>query len=286
MGQLRDRMEADLKLGGYSPSTQKIYLLYARLFVKHHRRSPAEMGEPEVRSYLLHLIEERNVSRETLRQARSALQFLYTVTLRRPAEVEALPVPRRRKPLPVVLSGTEVTALLNAVTVLKYRGVLMAMYASGLRISEACRLCTQDIDSKRMVIRVRIGKGGVDRYTLLSSRLLAFLRQYWRSVQPQGDWLFPGQSAAGHIAPDSARYVFREAIKIAGITKEVAPHVLRHCFATHLLECGVDVTVIQALLGHASLNATQVYTHVSVEHIARIKSPLDLLGTPQAAIFG
>jgi len=285
MGQLHDRMETDLLLGGYSPSTSRIYLCYARQFAKYHWRSPTELGEEEIRQFLLHLVVDRKVSRETSRQARAALQFLYRVTLHRPVEVEYLPVRRTLHPLPVILSGSEVQALLEAVEKPKYRAMLMTLYAGGLRNLEACRLRPEDIDSKRMLIHVRAGKGGRDRYTLLSTRLLAYLRDYWRTERPK-DWLFPGRSVPGHTCTDTVRGVFRAAREAAGISKKVTPHVLRHCFATHLLESGVDITVIQALLGHASPRVTALYAHVSLEHLARTPSPLDLLGTPQAACLG
>lgn len=285
MGQLRDRMETDLKLGGYSPSTRKIYLLYARQFVRYHMRSPAEMGEEEIREYLLHMVEKRRISRETYRQIRAALIFLYTVTLKRPTEVDHLPVRRNKVKLPVVLSGTEVQTLLDAIHSGKYRAIMMAQYAGGLRISEACRLRPEDIDSKRMVIHIHAGKGGRDRYTVLSERFLFHLREYYREYHPEG-WLFPGKTEEGHASPETSRRVFRTAIATTGISKKVTPHVLRHCFATHLLESGVDIAVIQSLLGHGSLRATEVYTHISVEHIGRVKSPLDLLGTPAAKPLG
>ncbi len=285
MGQLRDRMEADLRLAGYSPSTRKIYLGYARLFAKYHMRSPAEMGEDQIRQYLLHMVEEKKISRETYRQIRAALIFLYTITLKRETEVDHLPVRRKKVKLPVVLSGTEVQALLDAVHGPKYRAIIMAQYAGGLRISEACRLRPEDIDSKRMVIHVRAGKGGRDRYTVLSARFLGYLRDYYRKLRPDG-WLFPGRTDAGHASPETSRRVFHAAVASAGISKTITLHVLRHCFATHLLESGVDIAVIQALLGHGSLRATEVYTHISVEHIGRVKSPLDLLGTPAAKPLG
>ncbi len=285
MGQLRDRMETDLTLAGYSPSTRKIYLLYARLFAKYHRRSPAEMGEAEIRAYLLHMVEGKKIARETYRQIRAALIFLYTVTLKRQTEVEHLPVRRKKVKLPVVLSGTEVEALLGAVRRANYRAIVMAQYAGGLRISEACRLRTEDIDSKRMVIHVRAGKGGRDRYTVLSERFLTYLREYWRQHRPL-EWLFPGKTRTGHVCPETVRRVFHAAVAAAGISKKITPHVLRHCFATHLLESGVDIAVIQVLLGHGSLRATEVYTHISVEHIGRVTSPLDLLGTPAAKPLG
>ncbi len=285
MGQLHDRMEADLKIGGYSPSTQRIYLFYARKFAAYFMRSPVEMGADEIRRFLLHLVDERGASRATIRQVRCSLRFLYTVTLNRPVEVEWVPVPRKQKRLPVVLSGTEVTRLLEAIRRPKYRMIVTAMYAAGLRISEACRLQPEDIDSKRMVIRVR-GKGDKERFSLLPGRLLLDLRDYWRQTQPQGEWLFPGGTSAGHASPWTARNVFHKAIRSAGITKHATPHTLRHSFATHLIEVGTDVTVVQALLGHASLQATEVYTHTSVKQIARTRSPLDLLGTAAAAVLG
>lgn len=283
MGQLRDRMEEDLKLGGYSPVTSRIYLLYARQFAAYHKRSPAEMGEPEIRDYLLHLMQTQ-CSRETYRQVRAGLKFLYTVTLRRPMEIIPPPMRRTRTRLPDILSGSEVSALLQAVRNQKYRAVLMVMYGGGLRISEACQLRSEDIDSKRMLIHVRAGKGNRDRFTVLSARVLEFLRQYWRQNRPQ-EWLFPGLKG-GPISSTAVRKTFRHARRLARITKRVTPHVLRHSFATHLLESGTDISVIQVLLGHASLQATTVYTHITLEHLSRIRSPLDLLSTPDGAVLG
>jgi site-specific recombinase XerD len=278
-------MEADLKIAGYSPSTQTVYLFYARKFAGHFMRSPTEMGAEEVRQFLHYLVEERCIARSTLRQVRSSLRFLYSVTLNRPVAVEWLPVPRKQERLPVVLSGTEIAALLDAVRVPKYRAIMMAMYAGGLRISEACRLRPEQIDSKRRVIRIR-GKGDKERLTLLSHRLLEHLRSYWRFARPQGEWLFPGRTQERPVGTASARQVFSEAARAAGIAKDVTPHSLRHSFATHLIETGVDVTVVKELLGHRSLQTTEVYTHTSVERIARTKSPLDLLGTPDGRILG
>ena len=284
MGQLRDRMEADLRLRGYSPSTRKIYLLYARQFAKHYGRSPAEMGEDEIRAFLLHLVEVREVSSETYRQARAALKFLYKITLRRPVDVAHLPTRRHPRRLPVVLSGSEVALVLKAVQSDKYRLILTAMYGAGLRVDEACRLQPENIDAKRRLLRIR-GKGNRERYTLLSDRLLRELRLYWGHHRPE-KWFFPGRRWCQPITPDAVRLVFRKALSDAGIHKKVTPHVLRHSFATHLLETGTDVSVVQAVLGHASLRATQAYAHVRIKHVKNVCSPLDLLGTPAGRILG
>ena len=285
MGELRSRMEADLILAGYTPATREQYLFYARQYTKHFMRPPEEMGETEVRAYLLHLIEERQRAHTTVRAVRAALKFLYEKTLRRPLEVEHLPPMRRPRRLPEVLSGTEISAILEAISSPKYRAIIMSLYAAGLRVSEGCRLRPEDIDSKRMLIRVQAGKGNRDRYTILSTRLLEQLRDYFRIFRPKV-WLFPGRDPEGHVSRKTVQQVLQAVLAKSGIKKHVSPHTLRHSFATHLLECGTDVTVIQALLGHGSLRATEVYTHVSLEHIGRVKSPLDLLGTEEATVLG
>jgi len=285
MGHLRDRMEADLKIRGYSSGTQKIYLYYARQYAKHFMRSPTDMGADEVREFLLDMIAERGLSLSSVKQGRAAVSFLYRVTLNRPVEVEWVPVPRRPKRLPIVMNGTEVQALLKAVRKPKYRAIFMLMYGAGLRISEACRLRLENIDSSRMVLRV-IGKGDKERLTVLSDRLLDELRSYWRRTRPQGDWFFPGGMTAGHASPETTRRVFRRAVAAAGITKKVTPHCLRHSFATHLIDMSTDVTTVQALLGHRSIRTTTLYTHASAERIARTKSPLDALGTSTGQILG
>lgn len=285
MGQLRQRMTEDLKLAGYSPVTRRIYLHYTKSFVRHFMRPPAEMGEAEIRSFLLNLLEVRKLSHDSYRQCYAALKFLYTVTLRRPFEVESIPRRRGIRPLPEVLSGTEVEALFEATESLKYRTILMALYGAGLRISEACRLGVSDIDSRRMLIHVRLGKGGRDRFAMLSEKLLDALRAYWRAERPP-DLLFPGQTRDGHLSPTSVRHVLNKAKAKVGLRKRVTPHLLRHSFATHLLETGVDIAVIQALLGHRYLRSTTRYTSVSTSCIRRLKSPLDLLGTPEGAILG
>lgn len=285
MGKLRDRMKTDLKLAGYSSSTRRIYLHYCKSFVKHFGRSPEHLGEDEVRSFLVDLLDVRKLSHDSYRQCFAALKFLYKTTLKRPFEVESIPRHRPPRPLPQVLSGTEVQALIDATRILKYRTIFMVLYGAGLRVFEACSLCVGDIDSKRMLIHVRMGKGGRDRFAMLSNRLLEALRTYWRIERPS-EFLFPGRSRAGHISPTAVRTVLKKAQVEADIGKKVTPHLLRHSFATHLLEMGTELVVIQALLGHRHLHATSRYTSVSTRHIRRLKSPLDVLGTPEGGVLG
>jgi site-specific recombinase XerD len=273
-------MEQNLILKGYSPVTRRKYLLYARRLAVHYRRSPTELGETEIRQFLLHLIQVEQVAYATYRQVLAALRFLYTVTLNRPWEVQRIPFPRHHRKLPEVLNRDQILSLFRAMHSPKYRALLMTCYASGLRIGEACRLRPEDIDSTRKVIRIRQGKGAKERYTLLPQRLLEMLRRYWRLYKPQG-WLFRGETAAGHISPNTVREVFRKARKKAGLGCWCTPHTLRHAFATHLLEAGTDLAVLQALMGHASVKTTTIYTHVGMELLQKTPSLLDQLPIEQ-----
>lgn len=286
MPTLRARMEADLKLRNLRPSTQETYLRCVRRFAAHFMRSPAEMGADEVRAFLLHLRVVQELSASTQKCYIAALKFLYTVTLGRPEAVRALCSPRVPEKLPVVLDGSEVEQLLSAVYSVKYRAILMTNYGAGLRIGETCALHVDDIQSKRMLIRIREGKGGRERYAMLSKRLLEVLREYFRKVRPAGPYLFPGRQPDKPIRPDSVRRVLKKVVEQCGITKPVTPHVLRHSFATHLLESGTDIRTIQVLLGHRSICTTQRYAQVSARHICRTTSPLDLLGTKEGEPLG
>ncbi len=285
MGKLRDRMRDDLRLGNYSECTIKAYLFDAREFVAHFMRPPEDITRDEVREYLLHLMNERGLSTSTCCQHRAAIKFLYEVTLGLPLAVARILPPKREKRLPTVLSREDVLALLRSVVSLKHRVILTSMYAAGLRISEACALAASDIDSKRMVIHVRKGKGAKDRYVMLSETLLGMLRKYWLATRPVAGsstaYLFPGTKAGSHITPGAVRNHFHEASALAGITKDVSPHVLRHSFATHLLEDGSGLDVVQGLLGHSSLRTTNIYTHVSTKRLLSTRSPLD--SAPDAA---
>jgi site-specific recombinase XerD len=279
MGELRERMEADLRLRNYRPRTQGQYLLCGQVLAAHFRRSPAEMGEEDVRAFLLHLVDGRGAGPSTVKVYIAAFKFLFGVTLGRPEVMRSFSVPRVPLKLPEVLSGTEVESLLGAVHSPKYRAILTTTYGAGLRIGEACKLCVGDIDSTRMLIHVRDGKGGRNRFVMLSERLLWVLREYWRAVKPPQPYLFPGRGGDAPIDPESVRKVLRAAVAASGISKPVTPHILRHSFATHLLESGTDIRTIQVVLGHASVQTTQRYAHVSSRHIARTQSPLDLLAT-------
>lgn len=284
MGRLHDRMAEDLTLRNFSPATRRNYLLYARKFVAFFMRSPEDMGKAEIRQFLLHQLQVKKLSHSTYRQIYAAVKFLYTVTLGRAWEVEHLPFPRQRqRPLPVVLHADELAALFQVFRRLKYRALFMTCYGAGLRISEACHLRIADIDSKQMLVRVRHAKGGKERITLLSTKLLEVLRAYWREEKPQL-WLFPGATPDQPLSSDAARQALQKASLDAGLTKKCTPHTLRHCFATHLLDAGADLVVLQALLGHQSIRTTSRYTHISVQRIQKVVSPLDLLPTmPPAA---
>jgi len=276
MGQLRDRMEQDLILKGFRPETRRIYLLYGRRLAAFYRRSPEELGEADIRRFLLHLIQVKHLSHSSYRQVLAALRFLYTVTLKRAWEVEHIPYPKRPpRKLPKVLSSEQILAVYKAVRSPKYRAIVMTCYAAGLRISEACQLRVADIDSQRMMLRVRDGKGGKERYTLLPPRLLHLLRVYWKLYRPT-DLLFPGRTRAGHICPDTVRNVLAKAAAAAGLAN-CTPHLLRHSFATHLLDQGTDLVVIQALMGHESIRTTTRYLHVSTAKIQKTQSPLERL---------
>ncbi len=286
MGDLKDRMEADLRILNLGAGTQKAYLRYAYNFTKYFMKSPADMGEEEVREYLLHLLDERELKPSTVKVHTAALKLLYNVTLKRPDVVRSIRMPRVPQQVPEILSGSEVETFLESLESPMYRAIAMTMYGAGLRVSEACRLQIEDIDSKRMVIRIRNGKGGKGRYSKLAERLLVVLREYYRHARPPGSYLFPGQPADKPISPESVRRAMNKATEACGISKRLTPHVLRHSFATHLHETGTDIRVIQVLLGHRSIRATQLYAQVSTQQVSRTKSPLDLLGTKEGKVLG
>lgn len=274
MGIYHDRMKQDLQLHGHSPSTQEEYLRCARAFVAHYMRPPTELGRDEVRRYLLYLKLVKRSGLPTQKMHFAGIRFLYLHTLQQPDVIAGLPWPKVRSTLPEVLSGTELDALFDAIDSITHRAVIMTTYAAGLRISEVCRLEVNDLDSDRMLIRIRNAKGGRDRYAPLSLNLLELLREYWREVNPSGTSLFPGPGSPT-ISADIVRRALRKAAVAAGIKKRVTPHVLRHTLATHFLEAGIDLRVIQMVLGHSSPRTTARYTRVSRRYLATIDHPLD-----------
>jgi site-specific recombinase XerD len=277
MGKLQEKMKADLTLKGYSEHTREGYLRYVRRFAKHYMRSPAEMGEEEIRAFLLHLVEEQKVDPYLQKAYITALKFFYRTTLRRPEVVANLPSPKLPKHMPVVLSREEVLAIFEAIPYIKHKAMVATSYGAGLRISEVCGLRKSDIDSQRMQIRVHQGKGKKDRFALLSRLVLELLREYYRKVRPKGDWLFPGQNPKKHLTTGAIHHAFKKALGKVGIHKKASMHSLRHSFATHLLENGTDIRFVQALLGHASIRSTVRYLHVSNAYISHIESPFDAL---------
>jgi len=285
MGSIRDKMTADLDLRGFASTTKKEYLQRAHNFVAYHRRPAAELGEQEIREFLLYLVNERRTGSATQHMYVAAIKFLYATTLGRPEVVAKIPWPKRPQILPDILTGEEVERIFQQIASLKHRAILMIAYGAGLRISEACALKVSDLDSKRMLIHVHEGKRSKDRYVMLSERLLDTLRAYWKVVRPQPPFLFPGAIPGRSITTSAVQRVLKQVVVQCKFTKRVTAHSLRHGFATHLLEAGTDIRVIQRLLGHASLQTTARYTKVTERHIGRTKSPLDLLGTKEGEVL-
>jgi site-specific recombinase XerD len=274
MDTLREKMMAELQLRGITPRTQTAYLREIAKLEKYFKKSPEELGEEEVKEYLVHMLEDRGLSSGTYKYYAAGIKFLYRTTLNRGEVVEKIKYPKAKIKLPVVLDLSEVRTMLSVMENLKHRAVLTITYSAGLRVSETAHLKVTDIDSKRMMVRVRQGKGGKDRYTILSKTTLECLREYWRAYRPK-DWLFEGQKEGSHICYTSIRNIFVEAKERAGITKPVGPHSLRHAFATHLIEAGTSLHHVQLLLGHKSPKTTTVYLHVSKMNLAQVCSPLD-----------
>ena len=274
MGKLRDLMLVDLQLNGAKPRTQKTYLREVENLAKYFNRSPEELGEAELKEYMLYLINKRHLSEGTFRFYVAGLKFFYRTTLKREWPVEKIKHPRSKRKLPFVLDLSEVEALFAVTKNLKHKVILMMTYSSGLRASETARLKLTDIDNKRMTVKISDGKGGKDRYSILSKTTLECLRQYWRKYRPT-EWLFEGQKKDEHITVHSIQLMFYAARKRAGLTKPASVHTLRHSFATHLIEAGTSLHHVQLLLGHRSPTTTTVYLHVSRLNLSQVISPLD-----------
>jgi integrase/recombinase XerD len=273
---LRDRMMQDLELAGYSQATKRAYIATIRNLVAFHNgQSPMRLRQEELRRWVEHM-QSQGLSAPRRRQLFSALRFFFAKTLGRPHLVAFLTMPGGRAPLPEVLTLEEVGEVLQALQVAKYRALFTLIYATGLRVSEACVLKTTDVDAKRGVLHVRHGKGDKARLVVLSPRLLSLLRSYWAAERPPHPWLFASQSGRS-IDPHTARTALRMAAAQALRGKHVTPHLLRHSFATHQLESGTDLRVVQALLGHAQISTTAHYTRVSTETMKRAADTLEKL---------
>jgi len=279
MTPLRRKMLNDIQVRNLAKNTQKSYLQSVTGLARYYHRSPDQISAQEVQDYLLFLSQERHLTWKSCNTIRHGLRFFYQVTLNRPATQFYLPCAKAPSKLPEILSHEELVRLFTVTTNRKHRALLMATYAAGLRASEVTQLRVTDIDSARKCIRVDQGKGHKDRYVPLAPRLLTQLREYWRETRPP-HWLFPGPWIDRHMSREGASYIYAKAREKAGITKGGGIHSLRHCFATHLLEAGTELVVIQRLLGHTSIRSTFRYLHLAQERTSATTSPLELLEFP------
>ena len=272
---LRERMRSILRTRNYSPRTEETYIDAVARFARHFGRSPDQLGAAQVIEYQMWLREHKQASATLANQAVCALRFFYREVLDRPDEVTRIPYARRERRLPVVLSPEETARFLVSIPIARYRVLLTTIYASGLRTSEALALRAGDIDSSRMLIRVRQGKGKKDRYVPLSPILLDLLRQHWRRERLT-DLLFPAfRDHSRPLDPATVQKYVARAGQRAGLRVRVTPRTLRHCYATHLIEKGTSTGVVQVLLGHSNVHTTETYTHVSPQTMGKIVSPLD-----------
>ncbi len=279
MTELRRRMEDAMVLRGLAVRTRETYLACVAALARHYRRSPDELDAKQIQAYLLHLIQEKKLAYASVNQASCAIRFLFGQVLQQRKIWLDIPMAKVPKRLPVVLSRDEIRRLFAACADLRTRTVLMTTYAAGLRVSEVCALQLGDIESApdRMCLKVRQAKGGKDRYTLLSPKLLDALRRYWHTCRPR-TWLFPNKTGDGPMVDQTAQRMYRAVCGRAGLKDAAGIHTLRHSFATHLLEAGVDLHTIQRLLGHGHISTTMRYLHLARSRLTDTTSPLELLG--------
>ncbi len=278
MTHLRNMMLEELQRRNYAQSTVKSYIRIVWEFTKHFHQSPDRLGPEQLREYQAYLFREKKLDAGTVQQHVAALRFFYIKTLKRPLALDDLPMPKRHRKLPEILSPEEMARLINSASNLFHRSMLMTLYSTGMRRAELCRLQVSDIDSQRMVIHIREGKGGHDRDVPLSEKLLETLRVYWRWMRPK-TYLFPGTVKGWRAdVPVTTKVPWeacQEAAQRAGIHKHVSPHTIRHSYATHLLESGADLRTIQVLLGHRKLEHTLLYLHLSRKHLTAVANPLE-----------
>jgi len=278
MTHLRKMLLDELQRRNYAKTTAEAYVLALRDFAAYYNLPPDRLGPEQIRQYQLHLLRDKGLSPRTVQQRMAAMKFFYVHTLKRSFRWDQLPYPKVRGKLPLILSQEEVRRLIDAATSLSHRALLMTLYSTGMRRAEVTRLKVSDIDSQRMVVHIKQGKGGKDRDVPLSPTLLETLREYWRWKKPQV-YLFPGEAKQGsdgdHLTPKAVYHACKGAARRARIQKNVGPHTLRHSFATHLLESGADLRTIQFLLGHADIKDTTIYLHLSQRHLRACRNPLD-----------
>lgn len=277
MHPLRLQMLRDLKLRGLALRTQESYIAAVAGLAKHFRCPPDGLSVEQVHSYVLYLLEEKKLAWSSCNQAICAFRFFYGITLKRASFAVEIPHGRTPQRQPEILSRAEVMRVLEAASRLTDRVLLKTTYAAGLRLSEVIALRWTDIDSGRMTLRVEQGKGAKDRYTVLSSGLLTELRSYWKHYRPLGPWVFPGRDPSDPISDSSVQRLYTRTKQKAGITKRGGIHALRHAFATHLLEAGIDLHTIQQFMGHTCLSTTQRYLHLTQAHLKERATALDLL---------
>lgn len=276
--QILSRLRQDILLRGLSKNTLESYTLNARIFLEYCNRPVEQLDVDDIRNFLWHLIQEKNSSPGTVNTYSAAIRFLFAVTLNRTLNYLQIPRQKKHKTLPEVLTREEVSSIIESCQNIKHKAMLMVIYSSGLRVSEAAALKIQHIDSKTMRVFIECGKGGKDRYTLLSDACLHALRDYWKMYRPRHreGWLFLGTYDVTRITSTGIRSAFNEAVKRTTITKDVSVHTLRHSFATHLLEDGATLLQIKELLGHSNIQSTTIYLHLA-NITTGLKSPLDNL---------
>lgn len=273
---LRQRMIDEMTIRNFSKGTQEQYLCAVSLFARHFSKSPERLGPKEIKAYQLYLIHEKKQAPSTINRTVCALRFLYQVVLGKRWAIEHIVYAKTDKPLPVVLGEGEAWKFLNSISNIMHLAMLLTAYSAGLRLTEVVSLRVSDIDSQRKLIRVRHGKGRKDRYVMLSPTLLTVLREYWKAVRPTS-WLFPGRTHDRPLSATSLAAICRRYWRESGLKKKVNLRMLRHTFATHLLEDHRDIRAIQAVLGHRSIQTTSIYTRVSERMITSMPSPLERL---------